>query len=110
MIKLYERQNRSTTGVQTPNAPGPNFIQTNNTISNSLNYLASESAQMAQDSYILGRKEVLNNIVDQAYRLYPENSAKFTAAVQKSFRNAIKDLPNKMQMDAFNTINPMMEL
>lgn len=105
-MALYERQNYSTTsGVQTPNAP----IQQTNTVSSTLGFFAEESYKMAKTNYEIGKKEVLNDIVKQAYELNPYDQKAFISQVQKNFRTSIKGLPVAMQQDMFNSVNQMID-
>lgn len=105
-MALYERQNYSTTsGVQTPNAP----IQQTNAVSSTLGFFAEESYKMAKTNYEIGKKEVLNDIVKQAYELNPLDQKSFISQVQKNFRTSIKGLPVAMQQDMFNSVNHMID-
>lgn len=105
-MALYERQNYSTTsGVQTPNAP----IQQTNAVSSTLGFFAEESYKMAKTNYEIGKKEVLNDIVKQAYELNPYDQKAFISQVQKNFKTSIKGLPVSMQQDMFNSVNHMID-
>lgn len=101
--RIYNRQNYGTGMVQTPSAP----IKNDHEASQALSFFSQESWKMAQRSYDLGKEQVLNSIVNDAYALHPENKQKFLQQVQKNFQTAITNLPEPMQRDAFKRMQTL---
>lgn len=102
-MDLYQRQNRDIGITQTPSAPQQ---QTSN-ISNTLSFFANESMKMAKRNYELGKTEVLDQIVDSAYKLNPTNKQAFMKQVNKNLNKAVAGLPPDLQIDAVGKVNSL---
>lgn len=102
--KLYSRQggNLQGIGIQQP-------LQPDTTKAKILADVSSTIKSMADANYELGKSELINSVIDNAYQIAPDNLDKFDELIKSNLEKSTADIPNKWREDVLLGAKPKVD-
>lgn len=102
--KLYSRQggNLQGIGIQQP-------LQPDMTKAKILGDMSVMAKEMADKNFALGKLELINSTIDNAYQIAPTDLNKFDELIQSNLQKSTADIPNKWREDVLLTAKPKVD-
>lgn len=102
--KLYSRQggNLQGIGIQQP-------LQPDMTKAKILGDMSAMAKGMADKNFALGKLELINSTIDNAYQIAPTDLNKFDELIQSNLQKSTADIPNKWREDVLLTAKPKVD-
>lgn len=102
--KLYNRQGGTLRGIDIRQPMSPDL-----TGAKIVSRVAIETRKIADENYALGKSELINSVIDNAYTTAPSDPKKFDELVQDGLKKGVQDIPFKWQEEILQEIKPKVD-
>ena len=101
MVKLYSQQ-----GVSLSNPAGIKEPEkAKNPLINVLDNTASITAKLSKQNYALGRAQLINDVLENAYNSAPDNPEQFNSLIKSGFEKGLEGLSEETKKDVYLAAN-----
>ena len=102
--KLYSRQGGNIQGMAIRQP-----MQPDTGMSKVLAGIAQTTQKLAQENYALGKSELMNSVIDNAYQTAIDNPAKFDELIKSNLQKSTEKLPTRWREEILTTIKPTVD-